>query len=127
MKQIISIVLALLFAMCISCSKQISGDPEQDAQTFIQALIEAAKKNDFEKANEITGLYYEYYSNADVVDKTIFLKHINYPEKYLTRGEQVLFEELTNDDRWEDAPNTIRFLLFAKETENEARRLGIWE
>ena len=41
---------------------------------MVNELITAAKGMDYNKINEIAGLYYDYYSKADLVDRVSFWK-----------------------------------------------------
>ena len=122
MKKNILIFILITFFIA-SCSSNIANNPQEDARNMINQLISAAENNDVDAANEILGKYYEIYSKKDLADKVVFVKSVKDSDAY---DENDVWRHFANSKEFQNSPNYIRYGILYKETEKEARRLGVW-
>ena len=125
MKQISKLFIFLLMSfIVVSCSNGITGNPKEDADNMVKELTKAGKEKDYKKINEIVGFYYEYYSNADLVDRVAFLKSVDFDN--LPEEDIIIWHEVVQNEDFQNAPNVMRLSLLEKDTKKEAREKGIW-
>ena len=114
----------LLVFVFIACSyTSITNDPKEDARNMTEQLVKAAENNDIAAADEILGKYYKVYSKKDLADKIVFFKSAKHSKVFKKSDVWYKFSE---SKEFKNSANHIRYAILFKETEKEARRLGVW-
>lgn len=124
--KLLNTILSFIICTLIltGCSKSVTGNPKEDADNMVKELVEAAKDKDYNKINSISGIYYDYYSKADLVDRVSFLKSIDFDK--LSEDDMIMWHELVQNDEFHNCPNVMRLDLLEGDTKKEAREKGIW-
>ena len=107
----------------VACNTSITNDPNEDARKMTEQIFKAAEDNDIDACNEILGIYYEAYSKKDLADKAVFFKVVH---ENASSNNSDVWRDFRKSDKFKNSANNKRFQILYRETEKEAKRLGVW-
>ena len=124
MKRLIFLLTFFLMIMISSCSSKITKDPRKDAVNMVSELVECARNNDIDKIEVVLTPYYDYYSKADLADRVVFLKSIDFDN--IKEEDREIWHNLVANNNFQNIPIVIRLDIMERDTKKEARELGVW-
>lgn len=91
---------------------------------MVSELLECARNNDIDKIEVVIEPYYDFYSKADLADRVAFFKSIDFDN--IKDEDKEIWQKMIENSNFQNSPLVLRFDIMERDTQKEARELGIW-
>lgn len=89
---------------------------------MVSELVECARNNDIDKIEVVLEPYYEYYSKADLADRVVFLKSIDFDN--IKDEDREAWRKLVENNDFQTIPLVIRLDIMERDTKKKPVNLA---